>query len=442
MKLEVIRSDLARGLSPEQIAATRPSLGVSKSTIYRWADEGYGGMSNMELRRKVGYKPRRRRVPRRRTPHSDRRSHAAFLALPRDERDGCWEMDAVEGRAGDSAVVLTLLNRAARFQLALPLASQTSAETVRALGALRALLGEDGVRRVFAVVLTDNGSEFADEAGIATALCERPGETRLFYCDPMRSDQKGACERNHVEIRKLLPKGRGISFDRLAPADCALLMGQVNSEPRGSLAFMCPSRMLLAAYGDDARALLDGLGIEVLDPSELDLTPGCIERARAERGGRAADRVGAGAPMGPAGTRCAESGRAGRRGAPACLQDPSQHPGGPRPGAPGRDDASRGGRGRCDDLGICGPRGGCCTGVGNQPARPISASTTHPQVYRPAGALKSDSRTRLASSCKFRCRPQAIVKRPRCALIPRAPCSTLHRAGHSSSSPARGSPTG
>ncbi|MCF6413446.1 IS30 family transposase [Collinsella tanakaei] len=284
MKLEVIRSDLARGLSPEQIAATRPSLGVSKSTIYRWADEGYGGMSNMELRRKVGYKPRRRKAPRRPTPHSDRRSHAAFLALPRDARDGRWEMDTVEGRSGDSAVVLTLLNRATRFQLALPMAAQTSAETVRALGALRALLGEDGVRRVFAVVLTDNGSEFADEAGIAAALCERPGETRLFYCDPMRSDQKGSCERNHVEIRKLLPKGRGISFDRLAPADCALLMSHVNSEPRGSLAFMCPSAMLLAAYGDDARALLDGLGVEVLDPSELDLTPGCIERARAERG--------------------------------------------------------------------------------------------------------------------------------------------------------------
>lgn len=284
MKLEVIRSDLARGPSPEQIAATRPSLGVSKSTIYRWADEGYGGMSNMELRRKVGYKPRKRKAPRRRTAHSDRRSHAAFLALPRDERDGCWEMDTVEGRAGDAAVLLTLLNRATRFQLALPMASQTSAETVRALRGPRALLGEGGARRVFARALTDNGPEFADEAGIAAALCERPGETRLFYCDPMRSDQKGACERNHVELRKLLPKGRGISFDRLAPADCALLMSQLNSEPRGSLAFMCPSRMLPAAYGDDARALVDGLGIEVLDPSELDLTPGCIGRARAERG--------------------------------------------------------------------------------------------------------------------------------------------------------------
>ena len=284
MKLEVIRSDLARGLSPEQIAATRPSLGVSKSTIYRWVEAGYGGMGNMELRRKVGYKPRKKKAPGRRTRHSDRRSHEAFLALPEDLRAGCWEMDTVEGGKGDSAVLLTLHSRAARFQLALPMAAQASAETVKALKALRALLGEDAMRRVFRAVLTDNGSEFEDERGIAEALGERPGETRLFYCDPMRSDQKGACERNHVEVRKLLPKGRGISFDRLTREDCRLLMSQVNSEPRGALAFMCPSKMLLAAFGEDARALLDGLGIEVLEPSELDLTPRCIERARAERG--------------------------------------------------------------------------------------------------------------------------------------------------------------
>lgn len=52
-------------------------------------------------------------------------------------------------------------------------------------------------------------------------LGERAGKTRLFCCDPMRSDQKGACEKNHVETRRLLSKGRGISLDRLAPEDCA-----------------------------------------------------------------------------------------------------------------------------------------------------------------------------------------------------------------------------
>ena len=82
-------------------------------------------------------------------------------------------------------------------------------------------------------MLTDNGSEFADEGAIAALLGERDGETRLFYCDPRQSQQKGACEKNHVEIRKLLPKGAGIRFDRLTAADCALLMSQVNSEPRG-----------------------------------------------------------------------------------------------------------------------------------------------------------------------------------------------------------------
>ena len=32
---------------------------VAPSTLYRWIDRGYAGMSNMNLHRKVGYKERR-----------------------------------------------------------------------------------------------------------------------------------------------------------------------------------------------------------------------------------------------------------------------------------------------------------------------------------------------------------------------------------------------
>ena len=254
-KLAAIRDGLARGLSPQQIAATTP--GLSASTVYRWVDAGYDGMTNMELRRKVGYRPRSRRAPKRATSHSARRSHASFLALGEDACAAAWEMDTVEGSRGDSARLLTLLH---------------------------GVLGEDGARRAFGAVLTDNGSEFADEGAIAALLGERDGETRLFYCDPRQSQQKGACEKNHVEIRKLLPKGAGARFDRLTAADCALLMSQVNSEPRGALGFLTPARVLRMALGEDASALMDAFGIEELAPGELDLTPGCIERARAARG--------------------------------------------------------------------------------------------------------------------------------------------------------------
>ena len=283
-KLDAIREGLRRGMSPEQIAATRPDLGLSASTIYRWVPAGYAEMTNMDLRRKVGYRPRRRSAPRPAARHSARRSHGEFMRLAEDERAGAWEMDTVEGSAADSARLLTLYHRPTSFQLVVPIADGTCGAVLAGLGLVRGALGDGGMRRVFRLVLTDNGSEFADEAAIAALLGEAEGETRLFYCEGRRADQKGGCEKNHVEIRKLLPKGRGLRLDRLTRADAALVMSQVDSEPRGKLAWRTPSEMLLAAFGDDARALLDAFGVEMLDPSELDLTPGCVERARAERG--------------------------------------------------------------------------------------------------------------------------------------------------------------
>ena len=283
--LALIRDCLRRGISPEQMSARNGGpVDLSPSTIYRWVGAGYDGMTNMELRRKVGYRPRRKSAARAATSHSSRRSHAAFLALPEDERAAAWEMDTVEGSRADSACVLTLLHRPSRLQLYLPLREKTAAAVGAALGGVRAVLGPDAVRRVFRAVLTDNGAEFADEEGIAAIIGERSGETRLFYCDPRRSDQKGACERNHVELRKLLPKGRGLRFDRLSPADLALAMSHVNSEPRGALGFSTPARAFRSMLGEDAAALLDAFGVEEVPLGELDLTPGLIGRARAERG--------------------------------------------------------------------------------------------------------------------------------------------------------------
>lgn len=241
-------------------------------------------MTNMELRRKVGYRPRKRAAGRAATRHSARRSHAAFLALGEDVCAAAWEMDTVEGAREDSACLLTLLHRPSRLQLALLLEAKDSASVEAALEGVRSVLGADGMGRVFRAVLTDNGAEFSDEAAIAALLGEGPGETRLFYCDPRRSDQKGACERNHVEIRKLLPKGTGLRFDRLAPADLALAMSHANSEPRGALGFSTPARAFRAMLGEDAAALLDAYGVGDVALGELDLTPGLIERARAERG--------------------------------------------------------------------------------------------------------------------------------------------------------------
>ena len=264
-KCALIDDCYGRGLSPERIVNVYPELGISKVTVYEWTDRGYCGLENIRLRRKVAYRPGNHAGGgrRRSAGHSREGSHDGFLKLPEGVRDSAWGTGTVEGTSEDTLCLPTPYHRPSGFQLAIPVASQAVDPVLAGLGLVRdALGGEGAMRRVFGCVLTDNGTEFSDEGALAKMFGEAPDEVKLYYCDPNHAEQKGGCERNHSEIRKLLPKGVGIRFDRLARADCALVMSQVNSEPRGKLAWMAPSRVLRAAFGDDAARLLDALGIE------------------------------------------------------------------------------------------------------------------------------------------------------------------------------------
>ena len=281
----LIRRDVARGLSPQQIALARAGqVKASPSTIYRWISRGYAGMCDLDLRRKCGYKPRSHARPPKPTSHGEARSYAAFTSLPEEGRAAACEMDTVEGLKPDRQCLLTLYSRPFRLQLALLLPEKTG-EAVRArLDALEKAAPK-AFSRLLSLVLTDNGAEFADCAGLErSALGPDAARCSVYYCDVRQSQQKGACERNHVEVRKILPKGRGISFDRLGERDCAVLMSHLNSEPRPALGGMCAIDMLLAALGEDGRGLLDALGIEKVPFDELDMTVEAIEADRRRRG--------------------------------------------------------------------------------------------------------------------------------------------------------------
>lgn len=194
-------------------------------------------------------------------------------------------MDTVIGRASDRQCVLTIYLRCCRAQLCLLLPERSSSAVAAALDVLEAAVGGAAFRRMLGLILTDNGAEFSDWESLERSCLPGAGaRRRACYCDVRQSQQKGGRERNHVELRKLLPKRRGVSFDDLEAADMAAIMSQLNSEPRPSVAFMPPLRALLAAYGDDGAALMEALGVEEAPYSELLLDAGAVERARRERG--------------------------------------------------------------------------------------------------------------------------------------------------------------
>lgn len=110
LMMAAIRGDVARGLSPAQIAASRAAqFRVSASTIYRWIERGYAGMSSLELRRKCGYKRRSRAAGPKATAHGEARSFGAFMGLPEEERAAACEMDTVVGLKSDRRCLLLAL---------------------------------------------------------------------------------------------------------------------------------------------------------------------------------------------------------------------------------------------------------------------------------------------------------------------------------------------
>ena len=287
--LSHIKDGESRGLSPYEISVLYADVvGVSQPTIYRWTEAGYGGLENIELERKVGFKPRRKKAERRPTSHSRKRSHAEFERLPEEARAARTELDSAIGRNADAQAVLTLYNLPCHVQLGLLAKAHDCASVKKALGGVKSAMPERMFAKWMRVGLTDNGDEFADEDGIGEILGEEVvcGEldVRLYYCDPRQSQQKGGCEKNRTEIRQLLEKGAFV-FDELVPADMAVLMSHANSNPRASLGGKSPIKMLRFVYGDeDAQDMLDAFGIREVGRDDLMLKPEILDIERAKRG--------------------------------------------------------------------------------------------------------------------------------------------------------------
>lgn len=111
-----------------------------------------------------------------------------------------------------------------------------------------------------------------DYGAIEKSCTSRGSRCRVYYCDPMKSGQKGSCEKNHVELRKVIPKGS--SFAKLTPAKLSVVCSHVNSYGRPQFGGASP--LQLASQVVPAE-LLDGLSIGLVPVEEVMMRPGLIE---------------------------------------------------------------------------------------------------------------------------------------------------------------------
>ena len=264
---------IQKGQSIHHVLANNPDrFALHEKTVYRYVAGGLLAAKNGDMPRVCMLKPRARTPVEHKIDTQCRigRTYADYLSFVAAAPDlPTVEMDTVVGRRGGK-VLLTLLFVRCGFMLAFLRDRNDSQSVIDVFSRLWTLAGADLFRRLFPVLLTDNGSEFSNPRALELDPAGQP-RTRVFYCDPCATNQKARIERNHEFIRLVLPKGS--SFDPLAQADVDKLMSHVNSYSRPSLQDKSPFELFAFLHGT---GLLDPLGIRKIPANEILLKPRLI----------------------------------------------------------------------------------------------------------------------------------------------------------------------
>ena len=251
-RLNAIISPLVKkGQSVHQIYVThQDELMCSEKTMYNYIDACLFDVRNIDLPRKD-----------------------FNMFLDKNPDTPVVQMDSVIGIKGGKCL-LTIHFVDTSLMLAFLRDANTSKTVIDVFEGLDKTLGRDLFKRLFPVILTDNGSEFSNPKAIEYGSEELTGlRTRIFYCDASSPHQKGSTEVNHELIRRVLPKGT--SFNNFTQEDIGLMMNHINSYKRKKLNNRSPYETFSFYHGEEVS---HKLGCRPVAASDIILKPALLKK--------------------------------------------------------------------------------------------------------------------------------------------------------------------
>lgn len=199
---------------------------ISEGTIYNYIRRGLipgCSMSQMAYKQRNKKQEQIKRLPRLKDkPSISERDKEVLSRI----NFGHWEMDTVYSGKGCSSVsLLVLTERLTRKELIYKMPDRTAASTVKVINRLERKLGKKNFRAVFKTITVDNGAEFMDFEKLT-----RNNRTKLYYCHPYCSSERGSNENQNKLIRRWIPKGDDIAL--YSDKDIQFIEDWINNLPR------------------------------------------------------------------------------------------------------------------------------------------------------------------------------------------------------------------
>lgn len=212
-------------------------LYMSKPTFYKYVNDGVFSLTNLDLPKKVVYAPRKEEKNtdyKRKLAILKGRKYEDYLKFISNHPSmNKVQLDTVIGKAEDSKCLLTMYIVKTHFMLIFLLDKKDISHVSDIFKTLKNKLSIQDYKKIFRIILTDNGSEFLNPYEMEYDYESNKKVCNVFYCRPYSSWQKHEIEVNHEYIRRVLPKGT--SFDNLTDAEIKKLQDNINNIPRVSI---------------------------------------------------------------------------------------------------------------------------------------------------------------------------------------------------------------
>lgn len=236
-----VRQKLRKKWTPEEIAGRlpidMPGFGIDDDTIYRYIynnkkTRGEHLFQYLTLHRRKRMKKNGRKVKNQKFGNVLQTGQRPKSVNNR-KRAGHWEMDNMDGKKSDSVCVSTTVERKTRFTILSKLSGHGSAVKTKAvIDRLQPL-----PMKLVKSITTDRGPENHGYQEITETL-----DTKVYFCNPYHSWEKGTVENTNGRVRRFLPKGK--TMENLTDSYLKRIENQLNNTPRKCLKFMTPNEML------------------------------------------------------------------------------------------------------------------------------------------------------------------------------------------------------
>ena len=201
-----------KGQSLYTILNNHSEIKLSVKTLYNYIEMGLfkdWGITNLSLKRKVKRKIRSKKLKKRNEPANyTGRKYEDYLQFKEENPDvPTTEMDTVfNNQAGP--YIQTFIFENTSLMIGILHTEKTVDSMSKALDLIQDKLTAEEYQKIFSLLLTDRGSEFAKPIQFEVNIDTGEIRSKIFYCDAQMPSQKPHVENNHNLVREILPNGQ------------------------------------------------------------------------------------------------------------------------------------------------------------------------------------------------------------------------------------------